>query len=144
MRADRSDDARGTAARTPNSPLERVHAHLRAYRISPSMLAEASPPLANALWTLSPGEHAAWRDVVDSANALLPQLGISQHAWGEACHEISREGAAVAVAVIAAKHQKGSVRKPGGYLRWMTREIAAGGVLDLGPKVYGLRAPDPK
>ena len=123
--------------------LDRVHAHLRAYRISPSLLAEASPPLAEALWTVSPGERAAWRDVVDSANALLPQLGISQHAWGEACHEISREGAAVAVAIIAAKHENGSVRRPGGYLRWITREIAAGGVLDLGPKVYGLRAPDP-
>ena len=125
------------------TPLDRVHAHLRAYRISPSLLAEASPPLAEALWTISPGERAAWRDVVDSANALLPQLGISQHAWGEACHEISREGAAVAVAIIAAKHESGSVRRPGGYLRWITREIAAGGVLDLGPKVYGLRAPDP-
>ena len=125
------------------NPLDRVHAHLRAYRISPSLLAEASPPLAEALWTVSPGERAAWRDVVDSANALLPQLGISQNAWGEACHEISREGAAVAVAIIAAKHENGSVRRPGGYLRWITREIAAGGVLDLGPKVYGLRAPEP-
>ena len=125
------------------TPLDRVHAHLRAYRVSPSLLAEASPPLAEALWTVSPGERAAWRDVVDSANALLPQLGISQHAWGEACHEISREGAAVAVAIIAAKHENGSVRRPGGYLRWITREITAGGVLDLGPKVYGLRAPEP-
>ena len=122
------------------TPLDRVHAHLRAYRINPSMLAEASPPLAEALWTVSSGECTAWRDVVDSASALLPQLGISQHAWGEACHEISREGAAVAVAIIAAKHHKGAVRRPGGYLRWITREIAAGGVLDLGPKVYGLRS----
>lgn len=144
LRADRSPDTRGTAPDRPGSPLHRVHQHLRAYRISPSMVAEASPPLAEALWTVSSGERTDWRDVVDSANALLPQLGISQHAWGEACHEISREGAAVAVAIIAAKHQNGSVRKPGGYLRWMTREIAAGGVLDLGPKVYGLRAPDPQ
>ena len=141
-----SDRAQGPHANHDphhDTPLDRVHAHLRAYRISPSMLAEASPPLAEALWTVSPGERAAWRDVVDSANALLPQLGISQHAWGEACHEISREGAAVAVAIIAAKHENGSVRRPGGYLRWITREITAGGVLDLGPKVYGLRAPAP-
>ena len=128
--------------RVPDTALDRVHAHLRTYRISPAMVAEASPPLAAALWTVSPGERAAWRDVVDGAGALLPQLGISQHAWGEACHEISREGAAVAVAIIAAKHEAGSVRRPGGYLRWMTREIAAGGVLDLGPKIYGLRAPE--
>lgn len=121
------------------TPIDRVHEHLRAYHISPSLLAEASPPLAEALWTVSPGERTNWRDVVDSASALLPQLGISQHAWGEACHEISREGAAVALAIIAAKHEQGRVRRPGGYLRWMTREIAAGGVLDLGPKVYGLR-----
>ena len=131
-----------SAATTPDTPPERVHAHLRAYRISPTMLAEASPPLAEALWTVSPQEETRWRDIVDSANALLPDLGISQNAWGQACHEISREGAAVAVAVIAAKHRRGGVRKPGGYLRWITREIAAGGVLDLGPKVYGLRAPD--
>ena len=140
--AERSQHPDSTPDRPPETALERVHAHLRAYRISPAMVAEASPPLAAALWTVSPGERTAWRDVVDSAGALLPQLGISQHAWGEACHEISREGAAVAVAIIAAKHEAGSVRRPGGYLRWMTREIAAGGVLDLGPKVYGLRAPE--
>ena len=141
--ADRSPELGDGRGARPDDPLERVHTHLRAYRISPSMVAEASPPLADALWTVSPGERASWRDLVDSAGALLPQLGISQHAWGQACHEISREGAAVAVAIIAAKHEKGSVRKPGGYLRWMTREITAGGVLDLGPKVYGLRSPDP-
>ena len=128
----------------PGTPPQRVHAHLRAYRINPSMLAEASPPLAEALWTVSAQEETGWRDIVDSANALLPDLGISQNAWGQACHEISREGAAVAVAVIAAKHRQGSVKKPGGYLRWMTREIVAGGVLDLGPKVYGLRSPHSK
>ena len=141
--ADRSPELEDGRSAHPGDPLQRVHAHLRAYRISPSMVAEASPPLADALWTVSPGDRASWRDLVDSAGALLPQLGISQHAWGQACHEISREGAAVAVAIIAAKHEKGSVRKPGGYLRWMTREITAGGVLDLGPKVYGLRAADP-
>ena len=157
----RGDDARGQAIQPPDlgaerqgplpqerrappeTPADRVHTHLRAYHINPSMLAQASPPLADALWTVSSEARTGWRDVVDGASTLLPQLGISQHAWGEACHEISREGAAVAVAIIAAKHQKGAVRKPGGYLRWMTREIAAGGVLDLGPKVYGLRAPDP-
>ena len=138
--SEQSPDPSG--ASSPGTPPERVHAHLRAYRISPAMLAEASPPLAEALWTVSPQEETRWRDIVDSANALLPNLGISQNAWGQACHEISREGAAVAVAVIAAKHRQGGVRKPGGYLRWITREIAAGGVLDLGPKVYGLRAPD--
>lgn len=126
----------------PAAPPERVHSHLRTYRISPSMLAEASPPLAQALWTLNAEEKAGWRDVVDGAGSLLPQLGISQHAWGEACHEISREGAAVAVAIIAAKHERGSIRSPGGYLRWITREIASGGVLDLGPKLWGLREAD--
>ncbi len=140
LSADRTDPAPHPTP--PATAPERVHAHLRAYRISPAMLTEASPPLAEALWTVSPQEETRWRDIVDSANALLPHLGISQNAWGQACHEISREGAAVAVAVIAAKHRQGGVRKPGGYLRWITREIAAGGVLDLGPKVYGLRAPD--
>ena len=144
LSADRPSDTQGIPRNGPGKPFDRVHEHLRAYRISPSMLAEASPPLADALWTVSDGERAGWRDVVDSASALLPQLGISQNAWGEACHEISREGAAVAVAIIAAKHEKGSVRRPGGYLRWMTREISAGGVLDLGPKVYGLRGPQMK
>ena len=144
LAADRSPQPLSTPDHPPENAFERVHAHLRAYRINPSMLAEASAPLAQALWTVSPGERTAWRDVVDSASALLPQLGISQNAWGEACHEISREGAAVAVAIIAAKHEAGSVRRPGGYLRWMTREIAAGGVLDLGPKVYGLRAAGPQ
>lgn len=140
LHADRAPHEEPRTDRGPEPPPERVRMHLRTYRISPSMLAEASPPLAAALWTVSPGERTDWRDVVDSASVLLPQLGISQHAWGQACHEISREGAAVAVAIIAARHETGQVRRPGGYLRWMTREIASGGVLDLGPKVYGLRA----
>ena len=131
------------AAKRPGTPVETVREHLRTYRITPAMVAEACPPLADALWTLSAGEDACWQDVVDGANALLPQLGISQHAWGEACYEMSREGAAVAVAIIAAKHQSGAVRRPGGYLRWITREIVAGGVLDLAPKLYGLRVQQP-
>ena len=85
-----------------------------------------------------------WTDIIDGAYQLLKPLGISQHAWGQACLTLSRQGAAVAVAVIAEKHRRGreegadEVKSPGGYLRWITRMARQGGI-DLGPKLYGLR-----
>lgn len=124
----------------PESVTGAVAAHFELYRITPNLVLAACPTLKEVLW----GSDPDWRDIVGGAHALLDDLGISQHAWGQACLTLSREGAAVAVSVIAEKHRRGEqsgedrVKSPGGYLRWLTK-AAKDGVINLGPKLYGLR-----
>ncbi len=99
----------------------------------------------NLLAILPPGlrhrlpldEHPSWSSLIDAAGEHAAELGISPHAWGEACRAMGREGAAMAVIVVAAKHHRGEVRRPGGYLRALTAR-AGTGELHLARSVYGL------
>ena len=85
-----------------------------------------------------PYPEYGWPDIVEAAYGAAGELGISDHAWGEACGELGRERAAVAVTIIAAKAERGLVRKPGGYLVGMTRKNV-GGALRLRNSIFGLR-----
>ncbi len=86
---------------------------------------------------LPPGKHVSWPALVDAAAAHVAELGISQHAWGEACRVLGRQAATMAVIVIAAKHERHLIATPGGYLRAMTGR-AATGELYLARSIYGL------
>lgn len=79
-----------------------------------------------------------WPDIVDAAGRVAADLGVSTHAWGEACRTLGRERAAMALSIVAIKHDEGLIRSPGGYFRGMTRKGAAG-ALDLDATVFGLR-----
>ena len=98
---------------------------------TPKFLVRVSPPLQDQLLTPSP----TWSDIVDAADCLRHQLGISRAAWIDACHALGRYQAATAVAIIAAKRE--TIRSPGGYLRGM---IARGrdGELHLLRSLHGL------
>ena len=98
---------------------------------TPKFVVSVSPPLQDQLLTPSP----TWSDVVDAADRLRHQLGISRAAWIDACHALGRYQAATAVAIIAAKRD--TIRSPGGYLRGM---IARGrdGELHLLRSLHGL------
>lgn len=98
---------------------------------TPKFLVRVSPPLQNQLFTPSP----TWSDVVDAADRLRHQLGISRAAWIDACHALGRYQAATAVAIIAAKRD--SIRSPGGYLRGMIARGRAG-ELHLLRSLHGL------
>jgi replication initiation protein RepC len=80
-----------------------------------------------------------WKDVVDAAYALLPELGISKSAWVEACTVLGTTGAALCVLITdhAAWREKDGVRNPGGYLRSMTRK-AQRGELHLHRSIFGI------
>ncbi len=78
-----------------------------------------------------------WAELVDAAYCAATEMDVSDHAWGQACGELGREGAAIAVAVIAAKNELGLIRSPGGYLVGMTRRNATG-ELRLRNSVFGL------
>jgi hypothetical protein len=80
-----------------------------------------------------------WKDLVDAAWALLPELGISKSAWVEACAVLGTTGAALCVLITdhAALREKDGVRNPGGYLRSMTRK-AQRGELHLHRSIFGI------
>ena len=78
-------------------------------------------------------------DFIEAAYRILPDLGIHKSAWGEACAEIGRLGAAICVLIIDQKQDvpESRVRNPGGYLRAMSRRAKAG-ELNLHGSIFGL------
>jgi replication initiation protein RepC len=99
--------------------------------VTPKFVLNISPGLKPYLFTASP----SWADLVEAANGLRQQLGISRPAWIDACQAMGRYQAATAVAVIAAKGK--TIRSPGGYLRGMIGR-AQNGELHLGNSLWGL------
>ena len=79
-----------------------------------------------------------WPDIVDAARQAAGVLGISGNAWIEACEALGRRNAAVAVSIIAIKHDQGLIHSPGGYLRGMTEKGQAG-ELNLRATIFGLQ-----
>ena len=79
-----------------------------------------------------------WPDIVDAARQAAGVLGISGSAWTKACEALGRRDAAVAVSIIAIKHDQGLIHSPGGYLRGMTEKGQAG-ELDLRATIFGLQ-----
>lgn len=77
-------------------------------------------------------------DLIKLADAVRPELGVSEPAWREARSVLGDHLAAVALAVILQKHQAGQISKPGGYLRGITERHRAG-ELHLVRTLYGLR-----
>jgi replication initiation protein RepC len=99
--------------------------------VTPKFVLTISPELKPYILTASP----SWADIVEAANGLRQQLGISRAAWIDACQAMGRYQAATAVAVIAAKRD--SIRSPGGYLRGMIGR-AQNGELHLSNSLWGL------
>jgi replication initiation protein RepC len=116
------------ASPDPVSP-KRSHQDLPA--VTPKFVLNVSPELRPYIFTASP----SWADIVEAANGLRQQLGISRPAWIDACQVMGRYQAATAVAVIAAKHE--TIRSPGGYLRGMTNR-ALNGELHLSNSLWSL------
>jgi replication initiation protein RepC len=99
--------------------------------VTPKLVLNVSPELNSYVFTSSP----SWADIVEAANGLRQQLGISRPAWIDACQAMGRYQAATAVAVIAAKGK--TIRSPGGYLRGMIGR-AQTGELHLSNSLWGL------
>ena len=116
------------ASADPISP-ERSQQALPA--VTPKFVLTVSPELKPFIFTASP----SWADLVEAANGLRQQLGISRPAWIDACQAMGRYQAATAVAVIAAKRE--TIRSPGGYLRGMIGR-AQNGELHLSNSLWGL------
>jgi replication initiation protein RepC len=85
------------------------------------------------------GNRPSWRDAVDAAGGpLRHELGVSGSLWAEACHLMGRDGATLALAVVAAKAADHFTSSPAGYFAGMVRK-AEKGQLFLEKTLFGLR-----
>ncbi len=84
------------------------------------------------------GPDPTWRDLVDAADWVRNDLGISKPAWGEACLLLGRIGAAIAVAIVSTKEAGYFQTSPGGYFRGMLDKAKAH-ELNLDRTIWKLR-----
>jgi replication initiation protein RepC len=104
-------------------------------RVTPEDVVKLAPKLRAYLQRPSP----TWPELVDAADWLRHDLGISKPLWGEACVTMGREQAAIAVAIVSAKPAEHFRTSPGGYYRGMVNKARAG-ELNLARTVWGIRA----
>lgn len=82
---------------------------------------------------------ATWPEIVDAADWLRHDLGVSKSLWGEACLSMGREQAAIALAIVSAKPPEHFTSTPGGYFNGMVTRAKAG-TLNLSRTIWGLKA----
>jgi replication initiation protein RepC len=104
-------------------------------RLSTDELVRLAPRLRPYLTTPQP----AWPAIVDAADWLRGELGVSKSLWGEACLAMGREEAAIAVAIVSAKPAGHFQTSPGGYFHGMVAKAKAG-ELNLARTIWGRRA----
>ena len=104
-------------------------------RLSTEELVRLAPRLRSYLANPTP----SWPEVVDAADWLRGDLGVSKPLWGEACLAMGREEAAIAVAIVSAKPEDHFRSSPGGYFHGMVAKAKAG-ELNLARTIWGLRA----
>jgi replication initiation protein RepC len=102
--------------------------------IAPDELVRLAPKLKPYLRR----PNATWPDIVDAADWLRHDLGVSKSVWGDACLAMGRELAAVALAIVSTKEAEHFRTSPGGYFHGMV-EKAKAGELHLERTVWALR-----
>ena len=103
-------------------------------KITPMELIKLAPRLKTYLKNQAP----SWPEIVDAADWLRDEMGISKFIWGDACLVMGREQAAIAVAVVSAKPPGHFRSTPGGYFHGMISKAKAG-ELHLARTIWGMR-----
>ena len=94
--------------------------------------------LAPRLGTYLTSPRPAWPEIVDAADWLRGELGVSKSLWGDACRAMGREQAAIAIAIVSAKPAEHFRSTPGGYFHGMVAKAKTGD-LNLARTIWGLR-----
>jgi replication initiation protein RepC len=128
--SEKSRSGRDGSPASPD-PVSSNHSEQLVSAITPKFILTVFPELKRYLFTAAP----SWADIVEAADGLRQQLGISRPAWIDACQAMGRYQAATAIAVIAAKGE--TIHSPGGYLRGMIGR-ARDGELHLSNSLWGL------
>ena len=106
---------------------------LRGFIVTPDFILRIAPAFRSWVHGLSP----SWSELGEASWMIRSDLGISQHAWGQACVILGRMEAVTVLATIAARSSAGQVRSPGGLLRRMV-ELHQQGELRLDRTLFGL------
>jgi replication initiation protein RepC len=102
--------------------------------LHPEDLVTLAPRLKPFLRSSDP----TWPEIVDAADWLRRDLDVSKPLWGEACRELGRVPAAIAVAIVSTKEEGYFRTSSGGYFHGMV-EKAKRGELHLERTLWGLR-----
>src|SRR5271156_2133436 len=129
-----SGDAATSSPQLPASGQPKRPEKGMVYGIVPNELPRLAPKLKPYLRRSDP----VWSDLVDAADWLLHDLGVSKSLWGDACLAMGRELAAVALAIVSTKEPEHFKTTPGGYFHGMVAKHAAG-ELHLERTVWALR-----
>ena len=123
-------DARVEPTRESPTPASALYGFV----VTPTFLMMAAPALRD--WVRS--ARAGWGELYEAADHVRSALGISPHAWGQACVVLGRQEAVTALAAICVRQAEGKVKKsPGGLLRRMV-ELHGEGKLRLDKTCFGL------
>ena len=137
-RESRSRDCRPNA----NRPLEGAKQEgiregtvsaLRGFIVTPEFILQIAPQFRD--WVQS--GRPKWVELEEAATFVRSDLGISLHAWGQACVVLGRIEAVSVLAAIAARQAVGKVRSAGGLLRRMV-DLHMAGELRLDRTLFGL------
>ncbi len=137
MACEKSSSESGVVPETKSSPQKKpeVTELEKVLRLYPDELPVFAPRLKAYLH----GADPCWSDIVEAADALRCELDISRPIWGEACHVMGRETAAIALAIVSTKDPDHFTRTAGHYFHGMVQR-AKRGELHLDRTIWGLRA----
>ncbi|MDX5929443.1 plasmid replication protein RepC [Acidiphilium acidophilum] len=107
--------------------------------VTPDEIVRLAPKLRPYLTSAAP----RWPDLVEAADWLRHDLGVSKPLWGDACLTIGRERAAIALAIVSAKPAGHFKSGPAGYFHGMIAKAKAG-ELNLDRTIWALRRQKPK
>ncbi len=81
--------------------------------------------LAPKQWAYLRTPTPTWPDIVDTADWLCHDLGVSKPLWGEVCMAMGYEVAAIALAIVSANPAGHFTSSPGGYFYGMVAKAKA-------------------
>jgi replication initiation protein RepC len=131
---DCSGEGEGADAQSPAPEQRHRPEKGMVHGIRPDELPRLTPKLKPYLQRPNP----AWPDIIDAADWLRHDLGVSKSLWGDACLAMGRELAAVALAIVSTKEAEHFQTSPGGYFHGMVAKAKAG-ELHLERTVWALR-----
>jgi replication initiation protein RepC len=106
----------------------------KALRIKAPELLDLAPRLGQYV----PPGPVSWGHVLDAADWLRGELGVSRSLWAEACQSMGRDDAAVALAIVSTKAEAHFSSSAGGYFAGMVRKHQRG-ELHLQRSLWALR-----
>jgi replication initiation protein RepC len=137
---DCSGEGKGADGQSPAQEQRQRTEKGMVHGIRPDELPRLTPKLKPYLQRPDP----AWPDIIDAADWLRHDLGVSKSLWGDACLAMGRELAAVALAIVSTKEEDHFQTSPGGYFHGLVAKAKAG-ELYLERTVWALRrACDPE